>query len=301
MQRHGFYKAAILVFLISDSVFAQKPDLTAVHILTHPVSENIHMLEASGDVAGNVAVLSGPEGILLVDTQFSELSDSIRGALADIDGGPIEFIVNTHYHDDHADGNAGLRDPTTTIIATENARKRSAQRAREARADITFDSSMSLFINGEEVKLIHLPNGHTDTDVVVYFKNSGVLHLGDLYNAGISSFPNVDLEAGGTLTGLVENIGVLIKMVPAEAKIIPGHYELSNLDGLKACHKMLVDTIRFVKEKKEAGITLEAIKKGGFPEKYRAWGQTGYTNAEAWIENIYRGLEEQPEGKRSKD
>jgi hypothetical protein len=91
---------------------------------------------------------------------------------------------------------------------------------------------------------------------------------------------------------MVENTARLVDMVPADAKIIPGHYELSDLEGLKVCHQMLIDTIGFVNGRKKAGIALEQIKKEGFPAKYRSWGQTGYTNAEAWIENIYRGLEE---------
>jgi len=151
---------------------------------------------------------------------------------------------------------------------------------------------MSVYFNGEEVRLVHLPGGHTDTDIVVYFTGSNVFHLGDLYNGGISSFPNVDLEAGGTLQGMIKNVDRLIDMIPADAKIIPGHYGLSDLDGLKACHQMLIDTIGFVKDRKEAGIALEQIKKEGFPAKYRPWGRTGYTSAEVWIENIYRGLEE---------
>jgi glyoxylase-like metal-dependent hydrolase (beta-lactamase superfamily II) len=301
MYRFSIYKMAFLITMVCTCGSAQKPDLTDVRILTCPVSDNIYMLEATGDVAGNMAVLVGPEGILLVDSQFSELADSIRAALREIHTGSIVYIINTHYHEDHSDGNEALKEPSTTIIASGNTRKRSSQRPQKARPDITFDSTITVFFNGEEVRLIHLPAGHTDTDVVVYFTKSKVLHLGDLYNAGVSSFPNIDLEAGGTLSGLVENVGSLIDMIPAGAKIIPGHYELSDLDGLKACHQMLIDTIGFVKRKKEAGIPLEQIKEEGFPDKYRSWGLTGYTGAEEWIENIYRGLEEVPVPNQSED
>jgi len=150
---------------------------------------------------------------------------------------------------------------------------------------------LSLYFNGEEIRLLHLPDGHTDTDVVVLFTKANVVHLGDLYNAGVSSFPSVDLGAGGTIDGLLTNIGALIKMLPADVKIIPGHYELSDMEGLKACHRMLGDTIGFVKEKKAAGMSLEQIQKEGLPPQYAQWGVTGYTSASKWIENIFKGIE----------
>lgn len=285
-----FRKIVFLIMIVCSGANAQKPDLTGVRILTHPVNRNVYMLEATGDVAGNIAVLAGPEGFLLVDSQFSELADSIRFALRSIHAGQVEYIINTHYHEDHSDGNQMLRTPSTTIVASSNMRKRSSQRSQEAQPDITFERELSVFFNDEEVKLIHLPRGHTDTDVVVFFTKANVVHLGDLYNAGISSFPNVDLKAGGTLQGLLKNIAKLIGMIPSDAHIIPGHYELSDLAGLKACQEMLIYTIGFVKSRKETGFTLEQITKEGFPEKYRSWGRTGYTSADEWIENIYRGL-----------
>ena len=294
LHRESVFKRLLLIVTLCTCGFAQKPDLTGVRILTHRLSDNIYMLEATGDVAGNIAVLVGPEGILLVDSQFPELSEGIRSSLEEIQPGTIEYIINTHYHVDHSGGNEVLKDPGTRIVASENTKIRASKWSHEARPIITFDSALTIHFNGEEIKLFHLPNGHTDTDVVVFFTKSRILHLGDLYNAGISSFPNVDLEAGGTLTGLIKNIGMLVEIIPEDAKIIPGHYELSDLDGLKACHQMLIDTIGFVKMKKKAGATLQQIKEEGFPAQYESWGQTGYTDAEEWIDNIYRGLDNPP-------
>jgi len=116
--------------------------------------------------------------------------------------------------------------------------------------------------------------------------------LGDLFNSGNWSFPTVDLEGGGSVMGMLRNIEDLIRLIPEGAKIIPGHYELSDLEGLKATRDMLVETISLVKRKKAAGLSLEQIKKEGLPPKYKDWGR-GYTNAETWIENIYMGLEKE--------
>lgn len=113
--------------------------------------------------------------------------------------------------------------------------------------------------------------------------------MGDLLNSGNWSFPNVDLEAGGSITGLLENVEKLVRIIPRDTKIIPGHYDLTDFNGLKMTCRMLVETIGIVRRKKEEGTSLEQIKKEGFPAKYNSWGR-GYTKAGEWIENIFKGL-----------
>ncbi len=265
------------------------PDLSNVKIVTTHVGGNIYMLEATGDVAGNIAVSAGPDGILLVDTQFAPLSDLIQAELKKITEGKIKFIINTHHHADHTHGNITLG-KSSIIIAHANAQKRFLFMPENVRPTITFDKQISIFFNGEEIKVIHYPHGHTDNDAVVFFTKSNVIHLGDLWNSGISSFPTVDIEAGGSIMGMLENIKELIRIIPKDAKIIPGHYALSDLDDLKSTRDMLQETIGLVIEKKADGKSLKEIKKEGFPPRYDSWG-TAYINAEAWIENIYHGLE----------
>ena len=265
------------------------PDLSNVKIITTHVAGNIYMLEATGDVAGNIAVSAGPDGILLVDTQFAPLSDLILAELRKITDGNIRIIINTHHHADHTHGNMTLG-KSSIIVAHANAQKRLLHLSRDVKSTLTFDKKMSLFFNGEKIDLVHYPKGHTDNDVVVFFTKSNVIHMGDLWNSGISSFPTVDIEAGGSIMGLLKNIKELIQIIPQDAKIIPGHYALSGLDDLKSTQKMLQETIGLVRGKKSDGKSLEDIKKEGFPSRYDSWG-TAYTNAEAWIENIYHGLE----------
>ena len=283
--------APIIFFISLSSGYSQEelPDLSNVKIITTHVVGNIYMLEATGDVAGNIAVSAGPNGILVVDTQFAPLSKLILAELKKITKENIKFIINTHYHADHTQGNMILG-KSSIIITHANAKQRLLYLPSEAHPTITFDKQMSLFFNGEKIDLIHYPHGHTDNDVVVFFTKSNVIHMGDLWNSGISSFPTVDIEAGGSIMGMLENIKELIHIIPKNAKIIPGHYALSDLDDLKSTGDMLEKTIGFVMTKKAEGKSLEEIKKEGFPSRYDSWG-TAYTNAETWIENIYHGLD----------
>jgi cyclase len=280
----------ILIFSLCYGKFQEDmPDLSNVKIITTHVAGNIYMLEATGDVAGNIAVSAGPDGILMVDTQFAPLSDLIRAELKKITEGNIKFIINTHHHADHTHGNMTLG-KSSIIVAHANAQIRLLHLPRDVHPTLTFDNQIFIFFNGEKINLVHNPHGHTDNDVVVFFTKSNVIHMGDLWNSGISSFPTVDIEAGGSIMGLLKNINELIQIIPQDAKIIPGHYALSDLDDLKSTRKMLQETIELVREKKSEGKSLEDIKKEGFPGRYDSWG-TAYTNADAWIENIYHGLE----------
>ncbi len=126
-------------------------------------------------------------------------------------------------------------------------------------------------------------------DIVIFFTESNVVHLGDLWKSGISSFPITDIEAGGTVLRILKNIEALIPLIPEDARIIPGHGPVSDLTELRSYRDMLEETIGIVQRKKNAGMSLEQIKREGFPPKYDYWGK-GYMNAEGWIENIYRSL-----------
>jgi len=224
---------AAMLLMIAGAA-AQMPDLTGVEIITHPVAGNVYMLEATKDVAGNIGVSVGPDGILIIDDQFAPLSDQISAALAELSSGELRFILNTHYHEDHADGNEILSQDGAVIIAHTNTRKRLLHRPRGHWPVITFDHEASVHFNGEEIRATWYPNGHTDSDLVFFFTESNVLHLGDLWNSGTSGFPVVDIEAGGSAMGILENIEKLIPTVPEDAKIIPGHGPLSDLAELRS-------------------------------------------------------------------
>ena len=284
--RFAFVSAAVMVAGLSR---AQVPDLSDVSIVTYPVSGNVYMLEATGDVAGNIAVSIGEDGILIVDDQFEGLSDRILDAIRDLHTGPLQFILNTHHHDDHSDGNAVLSAATgATVVAHEQARARLLYKAAAHWPVVTYSEGLTIHFNGEAVQVLAIPGGHTDNDSIVIFKESNVIHMGDLFNSGKTSFPLAHLAAGGNALRILENIEKILPLVPADAEVIAGHGPLSDRDGLVELRDMLAFTIEFVRTRKARGQTLVEIQAEGFPVQYDEWN--GYITATDWIEMIYQSL-----------
>lgn len=286
----------ITIICLCSSYKAPAQDFSKVEIKATKVSGNVYMLEGSG---GNIGVSVGPDGILIVDDQFAPLADKIKAALQTLGDGKLKFVLNTHYHGDHTGGNV-VFGPDAPIIAQTNVRKRLSEEQKsrffnrttppspkEALPVITFDQAVSVFFNGEEIKVIHFPHGHTDGDSVIFFTGSNVVHMGDDFFAG--RFPVVDLEAGGDVEGLAKNVGDIISKLPAGVKIIPGHGPLSDVEGLKQFHRMLVETTDIVRKKMRAGKTLEQIKAEGLPEEWKSWG-AGYIKTDVWLQLIYNSL-----------
>ena len=285
----------LFVCLIAVTASAQT-DFSKVEIKVTKVAGNVYMLEGSG---GNIGVSVGTDGILIVDDQFAPLADKIRAALKGLDQGKLRFILNTHWHGDHTGANAQFG-PEATIIAHDNVRKRLSSEQKipffkstvpaspkEALPVITFDNSLSVHFNGEDIRAIHYPHGHTDGDSVIFFTASNVVHLGDDFFAG--RFPFVDVDNGGNVVGLAKNVGEIITRIPAGAKLIPGHGPLSTIDDLKLYHRMLLETTDIVGKKIAGGKTLAEIKSEGLPEEWKSWG-TGFIKTEAWIELIHISL-----------
>src|SRR5882724_1700956 len=194
---------SIMILCLCITLKAHAQDFSKVEIKVTKVAGNVYMLEGSG---GNIGVSVGPDGILIVDDQFSPLADKIRAALKTLGEGKLKFVLNTHYHGDHTGGNV-VFGPDALIIAQANVRKRLSTEQisrffnrttpaspKEALPVITFDQAVSMVFNGEEIKVIHFPKGHTDGDSVIFFTGSNVVHMGDDFFNG--RFPVVDLEAG---------------------------------------------------------------------------------------------------------
>lgn len=290
----SFLALAILCVLPIGA--AAQTDFSKVEMKATKVSGNVYMLEGAG---GNIGVSVGTDGILIVDDQFAPLADKIRAALKGLNQGKLRFILNTHWHGDHTGSNAQFG-PEATIIAHDNVRKRLSSEQKipffkstvpaspkEALPVITFDNSLSVHFNGEDIRAIHYPHGHTDGDSVIFFTTSNVVHLGDDFFAG--RFPFVDVDNGGNVVGLAKNIGEIITKIPAGAKLIPGHGPLSTIDDLKLYHRMLLETTEVVRKKVAAGKTLDQIKSEGLPEEWKSWG-TGFIKTDQWIELIHISL-----------
>jgi cyclase len=286
----------LFLFALPAGAAAQQPDYSKVEIKATQVAGNVYMLQGSG---GNIGVSVGSDGILIVDDQFAPLADKIRAALKGLNQGKLRFILNTHWHGDHTGGNVAFG-PEAPIIAHDNVRKRLSTEQRieffkstvpaapkEALPVITFNQSLSVHFNGEEIRAIHFPNGHTDGDSVIFFTTSNVVHLGDDFFNGM--FPFVDVDNGGNVVGLSKNIGEIITKIPAGAKLIPGHGPLATIDDLKKFHRMLNETTDVVRKKIASRKTLDKIKSEGLPAEWESWGK-GFIKTDQWIELIHISL-----------
>jgi cyclase len=276
---------------------AQAPDFSKVEVKATKVAGNVYMLQGAG---GNIGVSVGEDGILIVDDQFAPLAEKIRAALKGLGDGKLRFVLNTHWHGDHTGGNAvfGAEAP---VLAQTNVRKRMETEQhvmgdtvpaspKQALPVVTFDESLSLHFNGEEIKAVHFPHGHTDGDTVVFFTKSNVVHMGDDFFAGL--FPFVDLGSGGSVQGMAENVGKVLGMLPAGAKVIPGHGALSEADGLRTFHTMLTESLALVQGKIAAGKTKEQVQAEGMPEKWASWGK-GFIDTKTWLGTVYESLKGQ--------
>lgn len=278
---------------------AAQQDFEDVRIEATHVAGNVYLLVGQG---GNIGVSSGPDGALMVDDQFAPLADRIRAALRELGrsdaASDVRFVLNTHWHGDHTGGNVEFG-PEATIIAHDNVRERLS--ARQERGDgnvtepsppealpvITFAQSLSVHFNGEEIRALHLPHGHTDGDAVIWFTESNVVHMGDDFFAG--RFPFVDLASGGSVEGLERAIAHVLENIPADAQVIPGHGPLSTVDDLRLYHRMLTETIARVRSRIGEGATLEDVRAGGVSPEWDGWGE-GFISTERWLETIYRSL-----------
>ena len=292
MKRRWVLGLVLLAAAAVATVWAQQRDWSQEKITAEQVRGNIWMLVGAG---GNIGVSVGPDGILIVDDKFLPLADKIRAALAERGPGKLKFILNTHWHGDHTGANP-VFGPEALIIAQTNVRERlkTGNRAKkieplpkEGWPVITFDQSLSVHFNGEEIKVIHFPHGHTDGDSVIFFTGSNVVHMGDDFFAG--HFPYVDLDSGGDVEGLINNVAAIIGQLPADVKIIPGHGPLSTKEDVKKFTDMLHDCIGLVQAAMKKKMSLEQMKKVNVLTKYDALGK-GFVNTNDFIELIYNEL-----------
>jgi cyclase len=296
MQRY-LASFAIILSLVSAGVahgdnshFTNKQDVT---VKTQKVNGNVYMLQGQG---GNIGAVVGPEGILIVDDDYKAVSQKLSDALKELGASTPRFVLNTHWHGDHTEGNDFFGKQQSVIVAHANVRKRlldppvifgrkTAPYASHALPIVTYTESMMIHVNGEEITLRHYPNGHTDGDTVVFFKNANVVHFGD--NFFVGRFPFVDIDSGGSVQGLLLTLDSLIKTLPADAKLIPGHGPLASLNDLKAYRDIIAESSKIITDAMKAGKTAADIKKDGLPEKFKSAG-SGFIKTDAWIDIVMR-------------
>lgn len=226
---------ASLAISSASSLSYGQGDFTGVELTITPVAGNVYMVQRPGG-GGNVGVQVGPDGALLVDSLFAPLSEKLVAVVKQVTDQDIEFLINTHIHIDHVGGNENLAEMGVLIFAHDNTRLRfleershfpraggtfAPQQAAAARPVISFNDTMSFYLNGEVVRAFLVPPAHTDGDVFVHFTESDVLHLGDVYRT--TSYPIIDVYNGGTLKGTIAALDKAIELAGPNTKIIPGH------------------------------------------------------------------------------
>ena len=298
-----FSAALLLTFAPMSASFAQSHSHTQtaekaqeVTLEARPVAGSISVLRGVGGFSGgNVAVSAGPDGLLIVDSKLAPMTGKLREQLAALKTcagcGRLRFVINTHWHFDHVGGNQALgRD--ALIVAHDNVRRLMAEPQRldffdrdfpaaaaEALPVVTFAEGLNLHFNGEEVQLRHLPNGHSESDSIVYFPRSGVLHTGDIFFNGM--FPFLDSQHGGDVRQLALNVARILKDYPGDTIIIPGHGPVGTMADMRAYLEMLTATTAHVEAGIKQGLDLEALKQAGLPPQFDSWAwlidQKGWT------------------------
>lgn len=266
---------AFCLMFASLNALAQQ-NFDTVKIQPIRVTENIYMLKGSG---GNIGVLVGKDGTVMIDDQFAPLSNKINGAIKTLDPGDIRFLINTHIHGDHSGGNENFKRMGSTVVAHDLVRERMSKeqvnkamnrttppRERDALPIITFSDKMNFHLNDEDIELIHLDRGHTDGDVIVRFKNANIFHMGDAFVR--YGYPFIDISSGGSFAGFISTLDKSIALMDDNSKIIPGHGELATKADVKILRDKLVDIRDQVFAALKKGKKVEEISSLGITDKY---------------------------------
>jgi glyoxylase-like metal-dependent hydrolase (beta-lactamase superfamily II) len=292
-MKNTLFTVCIGLIFLSFCISVNAQNLDSVQIKTSKVAGSIYMLEGSG---GNIGALVGKDGIILVDDQFAPLSEKIKKALAALSTQSIKFIINTHFHSDHTDGNKTLGGEGVVIVAHENTRKRLTtdqliatfkidQKAYsyDALPKITFTESVTFNMNGETIQVFHVKNAHTDGDAIIYFKESNVLHTGDVFVR--YGLPFIDQPNGGNVEGMLAATEQLLKMINDETKIIPGHGALSTKKDLQDYKNMIQIVRDRVAEGMKSGKTMDQVIDSDPAKEYK----TVFDKVE-FVKAIYNSL-----------
>ena len=265
-------KLAFLPLFLASLAFAQDAEIT---FSSTEVEPGIFMVEARGGFGGgNMAILVGDGHVAMIDDGLPPLAEKLLAHVTATAGGPIDFMVNTHVHGDHAGGNAHFADSGTVIFAHDNIRKRLLQDSSGAGGPgglpvITFGDGVTFHLGNIEALVEHLPNAHTDGDAVVYFPGANVIHTGDILFHGI--FPYIDLDNGGSVDGYIAAQQEIWSRADDATTIIPGHGSLTDKAGMRADIDMLIDGRRLVKALLDQGLDIDAVLEANPLAKYDSY------------------------------
>ncbi len=284
---------AIVFTALASAASAQDAE---VIVRTEPVAPGIHVLYGSG---GNIGASIGADGVFLIDDQYAVMTAKITEALAKLSPEPPRFVLNTHWHGDHTGGNENLATKGSLVVAHDNVRVRMSTEqfskfferttppsASAALPVVTFNDSVSFFLNGDEIRGTHVPGAHTDGDVFIHFRKANVIHTGDLVFAGM--YPFIDLDSGGTVAGVIAAVDRMLALADDGTRVIPGHGEVTDKAGLAAYREMLVVTSGRVRELVRAGKTVDEVLAANPNAEFDAKLAWAFITPERYARILYR-------------
>ena len=312
---------SLLAMLTAGFAAAQQTqDFSKVEIHVLPAQGQVYMLVGAG---GNITVQAGSDGVFLVDTMYAPLADKIVAAIRTISKGPIRYIVDTHVHGDHTNGNEPLRKAGSTItggnvsadikdsaegaqiIAHQNILNRmSATKGPDAApsaawpTDTFVGDEKDVFFNGEGIQVIHLPAAHTDGDSIVFFRRSDVISTGDLFTT--TNYPIIDLDRGGSIQGFIAALQKIVDMIipvygqEGGTMVVPGHGRLCDLGDVIEYREMAIIIRDRIQDMVRKGMTLEQVKAAKPTVDYDPlYGSTtGFWTTDKFVEAVYKSLKD---------
>lgn len=278
--------AVTLFFSVAAVSSVNAQSMADSDITVQQAAGDVYMLQGPG---GNIGVLATDKGLLLVDDKFAPLAEKIESAMKGLEDKELKYIINTHFHGDHTGSNQFFSHKAP-IFAHENVRSRLSSKAdhsAESLPVVTYKDGITIYLDNEEVQLTHLPKGHTDGDTYVYFKKANVLHTGDLFFE--VGFPFIDLKSGGSVKGYLASAKHMLKNMPDDVVIIPGHGKLTNKESLLAFAEMIAFSIDRVTLALAAGKSEQQILDEGIGEKYKhlSWA---FITEEKWLKTLIADL-----------
>ena len=283
---------AVAAMLSSSCALAQQPEVT---IKVEQVAPGVAVLFGQG---GNIGLSYGEDGNVLIDDQFAPLTPKILAAVATVDPDPVKFLINTHWHGDHTGGNENLGKAGAVIMAHDNVRvrmaspqtrggKTTAASPKIALPVVTYHDGLSLHMNGDEIRTVHVHDAHTDGDSFVMWKKANVVHMGDLFFNKVT-LPFIDLSSGGNARGMLAASDKVLAMTNADTKYIPGHGPMATRADLVAYRDMLktvIDSVAGGIKAKKSMAQIQATKPAA------KWEVPGaFVSGDAFVKAIYESL-----------
>ena len=288
----------IALAFVCSAAFAQQ-NFDKVEIKTQKLNDSTYMLIGAG---GNMGLSVGEDAVFLIDDQYAPLTSKIEAAIKALTAKPVTFVINTHWHGDHAGGNVNMGKAGALIIAHDNVRKRLSSdqfnelfksstppMAKAGLPVVSFSQDVTFHLNGEEIFAFHVPKAHTDGDAIIHFRKGNVIHTGDTYFNGL--YPFIDYSSGGTPDGVIAAADRVLAIADDNTKIIPGHGPLSNKAELNVYREMLATVTgrikALLKQGKKLDDILAAKPTADFDER---WGK-GFLAPPKFVEMIVNGLQ----------